>query len=487
MVSDTLDLDLLHQNAVLVLPAALDRGRVAVACRRSRLPLGFPLQRLGIELPCRLAAGGGRDTGRAEHPVHIFLPHGGSRRHPTWLKAHVWIQITVDLAVLTAAIHFMGSVETPAVFMYLFHIILACIFFPPWQSLLVVATSASLYLACLALEASDWIPPATVLLRGRLADRSEWSGGVWFAYLGFTFSIWTRDLVSRVAAGRALPSARSPPGQCQRAVAGEHRGTHAAHAADDPSTQGPFCRDPRQRPAPAARNVRSSSKCGARGGGRVAARCAMLSRQVIEMLQLANLRSTGQTTPTLVELEVAAIIQASLARFEAAASQRNIRLHADLQPCVVHAAEDHLKMLVDNLLSNAIHYSYDGGTVHVSCGALADGTVRVEVCDSGIGIPADKLPKIFDDYYRTGEAARHNKESTGLGLAIVRHVTRLAGIRVHVESSPGRGSRFTLTIPPQPLAAARKTASFRGAQDLYPNQPRHPGIRPRVTLSTGRR
>ena len=194
---------------------------------------------------------------------------------------------------------------------------------------------------------------------------------------------------------------------------------------------------------------------------RIAARCAMLSQQVIDMLQLANLRSAGQTSPTFVELDLAAVIQASLARFDTAAAQRNIRIRADLQPCVIHAAEDHLKMLVDNLLSNAINYSFDGGTVYVSCSGQADGTARVVVCDEGIGIPADKLPKIFEDYYRTSEAARHNKESTGLGLAIVRHVARLAGIQVQVESGQGRGTRFTLIIPPKPVAPCHGSRSVR--------------------------
>ena len=171
----------------------------------------------------------------------------------------------------------------------------------------------------------------------------------------------------------------------------------------------------------------------------MAARCAMLSQQVIDMLQLANLRSVGQTSPTLVELDLAAVIRGFLTRFDAAAAQRNIRIQADLQPCTIHAAEDHLKMLVDNLLSNAVNYSFDGGTVYVSCSGQANGAARIVVCDEGIGIPAEKLSRIFEDYYRTSEAAHHNKESTGLGLAIVRHVARRAGIQVQVESAPGPG------------------------------------------------
>ena len=65
----------------------------------------------------------------------------------------------------------------------------------------------------------------------------------------------------------------------------------------------------------------------------------------------------------------------------------------------------------------------------------------------GIGIPKEKLPLIFDDYYRTDQAVRHNRASTGLGLAIVRHVAQECGIAVQVRSAPGWGTRFTALLP----------------------------------------
>jgi two-component system sensor histidine kinase VicK len=104
-------------------------------------------------------------------------------------------------------------------------------------------------------------------------------------------------------------------------------------------------------------------------------------------------------------------------------------------------------MLFDNLLTNAVHYSHDGGAVEVTCRRQAEGVAQVVIRDHGIGIPAEKLPHIFEEFYRTREAARHNKASTGLGLAIVRDVARMGGIQVQVESGLSRGTRVTLTIP----------------------------------------
>jgi signal transduction histidine kinase len=104
-------------------------------------------------------------------------------------------------------------------------------------------------------------------------------------------------------------------------------------------------------------------------------------------------------------------------------------------------------MMIDNVLSNAINYSRDGERVSVSCRAKPGGGAIVTVRDSGIGIPAEKLPRIFDDYFRTNEAVAHNRASTGLGLAIVRQAALAGKIGVRVKSAPAQGTVFSLDFP----------------------------------------
>ena len=104
-------------------------------------------------------------------------------------------------------------------------------------------------------------------------------------------------------------------------------------------------------------------------------------------------------------------------------------------------------MLFDNLLSNAVAYSHRGGRVDVQCRLDTPTMMTVTVRDEGIGIPAEKLPFIFDEHYRTKEAVRHNKESSGLGLAIVKHVAQFHRINLNVQSLPGKGTTFTIWFP----------------------------------------
>jgi len=105
---------------------------------------------------------------------------------------------------------------------------------------------------------------------------------------------------------------------------------------------------------------------------------------------------------------------------------------------------------VGNLLSNAIRYTPAGGTITVTLGRDADGAARVVVTDTGSGIAPEDLPRVFDRFYRSGEARAQNTEGSGLGLAIVRSIMELHRGSVAISSEPGRGTSVTLRFPPPP-------------------------------------
>jgi heavy metal sensor kinase len=105
-----------------------------------------------------------------------------------------------------------------------------------------------------------------------------------------------------------------------------------------------------------------------------------------------------------------------------------------------------LRQLVLNLLDNAVKYTPPGGHVHVT---LTHGTgwARLEVADTGIGIAADDLPHVFDRFFRADKARTRAQGGTGLGLAIARWCAEVHGGRIAVQSHPGQGSVFTVTLP----------------------------------------
>jgi two-component system phosphate regulon sensor histidine kinase PhoR len=105
-----------------------------------------------------------------------------------------------------------------------------------------------------------------------------------------------------------------------------------------------------------------------------------------------------------------------------------------------------LEQAVINLIDNAIKYSPEGSRIHVAS-RRADTEVSIVVTDEGCGIPPEHLPRIFERFYVVDKSRSRKLGGTGLGLAIVKHIAQAHGGRVAVESTPGRGSTFTITLP----------------------------------------
>ena len=110
-----------------------------------------------------------------------------------------------------------------------------------------------------------------------------------------------------------------------------------------------------------------------------------------------------------------------------------------------------------NLVNNALKYSQDRKFIGVNL-FRDNGSVRLEVVDHGIGIPTHEQAKIFEKFYRVGDPLVHNTKGSGLGLSLVRHIVQAHGGDVQVESAPGRGSKFTITLPVNGVTNAGKAA-----------------------------
>ena len=185
-----------------------------------------------------------------------------------------------------------------------------------------------------------------------------------------------------------------------------------------------------------------------------------LTKLVSDILTVSRLESgTGDETRTQLDLnELAA---ASVRRHAESAEAKHIRLSmtaADSPAMALVNEEDFLSAL-DNLLDNAIAYTPNGGTVEVKVSRSTQG-VTVEVRDTGVGISAEALPRVFERFYRVDKARSRAMGGTGLGLAIVKHVAIKHGGRVDAESEPGKGSTFRISLP-SPGSSGRLAASDR--------------------------
>jgi two-component system CheB/CheR fusion protein len=140
------------------------------------------------------------------------------------------------------------------------------------------------------------------------------------------------------------------------------------------------------------------------------------------------------------------------------------RLELRVVPCSLSVRSDQrlLTQMIGNLVSNAVKYT-EAGRVLLGCRRCGD-KLRIEVWDTGIGIPAEQLSAIFEEFHQLDNPARERSKGVGLGLAIVQRLAELLGHAVDVRSSPGKGSVFSIEVP---IGAAEPTAR----PPLAPPQP----------------
>jgi signal transduction histidine kinase len=123
-------------------------------------------------------------------------------------------------------------------------------------------------------------------------------------------------------------------------------------------------------------------------------------------------------------------------------------------PSALRGDSSRLAQILLNLAGNAVKFT-EGGSVDVGIERVADNRWRMAVHDTGPGIPEDQFESIFEAYKQlNGTASPSKVKGTGLGLAITRHLVRLMGGSIHVESTLGKGSTFTVELPLRPAIAA---------------------------------
>lgn len=179
-----------------------------------------------------------------------------------------------------------------------------------------------------------------------------------------------------------------------------------------------------------------------------------------EFLTISRLES-GKFVTNLAPEDIPGVVSSVYKQFLPIAQKKNIRLETEVADDMGISCIDrrYLGRAVSNLVQNALKFTGEGGEVKIKA-ARTDGFFVISVSDTGSGIPAGELGRIFEKYYRSPNAS--SVKGSGLGLAIVKTITEAHGGRVEVESEEGKGSTFRIFIPVRsscPVSAAKTAAA----------------------------
>ncbi|MEX2292356.1 MAG: ATP-binding protein, partial [Acidimicrobiales bacterium] len=181
-----------------------------------------------------------------------------------------------------------------------------------------------------------------------------------------------------------------------------------------------------------------------------------VARTIDDLLELSQIEADPDGHHE--DVPIPGLIAEAVDRVAGAAAQQGISIQQEAVPVALSVAGDRRQLVsaIYNLLDNAVKYSNSGSSVSVS--ALTDGrSVEVRVADHGVGVPRRDLERVFERFYRVDRARSRETGGTGLGLAIVRNIAENHGGSVHVESTEGTGSTFTLRLPARMGGAPKAT------------------------------
>jgi signal transduction histidine kinase/DNA-binding response OmpR family regulator len=170
---------------------------------------------------------------------------------------------------------------------------------------------------------------------------------------------------------------------------------------------------------------------------------------VNQLLDLSKIEA-GKMTLHLERIDLMEWLKPLAGQFASIAESHSINFHVRLSEDLLWPVDrDKLEQVTLNLLSNAFKFTHDGGTIELTVSQQGD-NVHIVIRDSGIGIPADQVSRVFDRFYQVDDSLVREYEGSGIGLALANELVQLHGGKIDVSSEYGRGSTFTVVLPDHP-------------------------------------
>jgi signal transduction histidine kinase len=360
------------------------------------------------------------------------------------IKAEIDFQIVTDLILLTFIIHYSGGVENPLVLFYFFHLIIASSIFSTLKSYLYAVFAIMLIAILVFLEYFSIIPHYNLagFAGNELHNNAFYLFGVGFVFLLTSITIVS---LSHLIIYRSIKSEESYVRanmdlENQDKLKNEYvlRVTHdiKGHLAAILS-----CIEVVRSNVAGPLNIVQASFV-----NRAYDRTELLSSFVKNLLNLTRKRLEHDTV--FEEIQIKELIEKIITSVQTLAKDNEIdfNIHIDKKLDKITGNPYALEELYSNILLNAIKYTPAGGHITLTVKSLGD-HVLTEISDSGIGIPREELPKVFDEFYRGTNVPKDIQTGSGLGLSIAKQIVETHKGKIWVTSEMGLWTKFSFTIP----------------------------------------
>lgn len=428
-------LEELSQNSRLLIRLRWVAGfSILIGTLFSQEVLGIDLKALPLLLIGLLVLG---------YNAWLSLALRGEGEAPEQAQRIAWGQIILDWLAMTAIVHFTGGITSPALIYFVIHAALSGTILLPWQT-----RSLSL-LAILIVGGLAWLERSGVIAHvtiGELGvDSQIYKNTTYLTAVMFFFGttvLTLSELVIHIAQRlrqreeriRELYEARAT---FVRVATHELRAPLAAGLSLMKNIEQGYAGELTEQQTALIR--------------RVTLRLEGLRTLIDDLLTLAVSREASTAQAPLTPESVRTTLDRMIERETPQAEMKKIRLdyHLADEPGIVMAGDVGLQIIVGNLLNNAIKYTPDGGQVTVDY-AVHHAIVTITIQDTGIGIPAEDLPHIFNEFFRAQNAKKTQVTGTGIGLSTVHTLVERYKGTIVLQSEEGKGTTVTVSLPLAP-------------------------------------
>ncbi|MBN1680861.1 MAG: HAMP domain-containing histidine kinase [Anaerolineae bacterium] len=379
---------------------------------------------------------------------NLFNREKKTRQH-VWRVT--WVQVILDWAAMTVLVYLTGGITSPALIYFVIHAALSGTILVRWQVRSLAGLAILLVGLLAVLGRSGWLPHINIPELG--LDNDLYKNTTYIAAVLFFFGT-TIITLSELVTDRA-----------QRLRQREQRIQHLYEAR---SAFMRIATHELRAPLAAGLSLMRNIEQGYTGElspqqaaiiTRVTGRLEGLTVLVDDLLALATSQEATIAQVPLERVSLRAVLEHIIERESPSAEAKRITLNTDLadDAGMTMAAASGLYIIFGNLLNNAIKYTPDGGRVDVLYRiAPSDRQAIVSITDTGMGIPAEDMPRVFDEFYRASNVKNAHIAGTGIGLPAVRMLVERFGSTINLESEEGKGTTVQVTLP----LAARHSVVF---------------------------